>query len=182
MASEAEEALKREGFKQLPGTRGAAISGLAAPQPLEGAVSKRLAELQEGAVSKRLAELEATVVALTRELGTLREALKSDDAFRSVPKIRTAKNWGVKSLPPGGKHWTVSDKRETEVIMHTLADESEVGITTLFWLEAGRGPVGRYHCDTMIIRCYVDNETNASLTFTPSMVGENFVFACLFFS
>eukprot|EP01052_Picozoa_sp_SAG31_P020546 SAG31_NODE_1549_length_7913_cov_8.822882_6_plen_154_part_00 len=27
----------------------------------------------------------------------------------------------------------------------------------------------RYHCDTMIIRYYVDNETNASLAFTPSM-------------
>ena len=63
----------------------------------------------------------------------------------------------------------MTDKAETVIIEHSLADGSEVGITTHFWLEAGRGPIGRYRTDTMILRVYVDNETNASLTFTPSM-------------
>jgi hypothetical protein len=92
-----------------------------------------------------------------------------DAAAASAPGSWAVKNWGIKKLPGGKQHWTMTDKAETDIIYHSLADSSDVGITTFFWVEAGRGPTCRYHCDTMIIRVFVDNETDASLTFTPSM-------------
>ena len=80
--------------------------------------------------------------------------------------LRTPKNWGIRNLH---QHWLLTDKHETLVVQHNISDNVSVGLTTHFWVEAGRGPTGRYLCDTMIIRYYVDGESRASLAFTPSM-------------
>ena len=80
--------------------------------------------------------------------------------------LRTPKNWGIRNLH---QHWLLTDKHETLVVQHNISDNVSVGLTTHFWVEAGRGPTGRYLCDTMIIRYYVDGESTASLAFTPSM-------------
>ena len=80
--------------------------------------------------------------------------------------LSTSKNWGIRDLT---QHWPLTDKHETLVVEHNLDGNTSVGLTTHFWVEAGRGPEGRYLCDTMIVRYYVDGETTASLAFTPSM-------------
>ena len=88
---------------------------------------------------------------------------------QTAAALATPRNWGVQRLPGGNKHWAVSDERETLIIAQNLSDPAFVGLTTHFWFEGGRGPMGRYLTDTMIIRYYVDGEANASLTFTPAM-------------
>eukprot|EP01052_Picozoa_sp_SAG31_P020547 SAG31_NODE_1549_length_7913_cov_8.822882_7_plen_77_part_00 len=54
----------------------------------------------------------------------------------------TPKNWGVQNFHG---HWEMTDRHETELAAHTIAEPSAgtVGVATYFWLEAGRGPSGR---------------------------------------
>ena len=104
-------------------------------------------------------------------LPLLRQQPTTGAVAASGPALRTANNWGVSGIPDGDKHWAFSDKGESLIIQHNLTDPDHlsVGLMTNFWLEAGRGGKGRYICDTLIIRVYVDGEVNASLAFTPAM-------------
>ena len=65
-----------------------------------------------------------------------------------------------------GRHVSV---RETMIFEHTLTPGSEVGMLTYGWIETGNSAADRYVGDNMILRYYVDDETNASIVVTPAL-------------
>ena len=81
-------------------------------------------------------------------------------------------SWGLRALPHiggrAGAWW--SAERETEVFAYNISHPNAVGMTTYFWIEAGRGGKGRHFTDTSILRYYVDGEPEASIAGSVSML------------
>ena len=56
---------------------------------------------------------------------------------------------------------------EATIFSHTLGAAANAGMLTYSWIETGNSPLDRYVGDNLIVRYYVDEETEASLAFTP---------------
>ena len=58
---------------------------------------------------------------------------------------------------------------ERTIFMHSLASASDVGMLTYSWIETGNSALDRYIGDNLLLRYYVDGETDAVVVFTPAM-------------
>lgn len=82
------------------------------------------------------------------------------------------KGWGLRALPyiggRAGASWSAAG--ETQIFAYNVSQPNAVGMTTYFWMEAGRGGNGRHFTDTSILRHYVDGEETASVVGSVSML------------
>lgn len=58
---------------------------------------------------------------------------------------------------------------ETTLFHHRITGTSDVGMLTYAWIETGDSAIDRYIGDNLIMRYYVDDESEAAIVFTPAL-------------